>query len=112
MDKQRHYTTLIQSIFSQLAESYSEPDTDISTELSFDQSHGNYILLEIGWTIEERIKRIIAYVRLRNDKVWVETDWTEEGLASYLLDAGVPNQDIVLAFNPPHMRQYTEFAVA
>jgi hypothetical protein len=29
-----------------------------------------------------------------------------------LLEAGVPKEDIVLAFHEPEMRQYTEFAVA
>ena len=38
-------------------------------------------------------------------------DWTEENFAEQLLAVGIPNNDIVLAFNPPDIRQYTEFAV-
>ena len=52
------------------------------------------------------------YVRLKKGKFWIEDDWTEDGIVAYLKEAGVPNEDIVLAFNPPDMRQYTEFAVA
>jgi hypothetical protein len=53
-----------------------------------------------------------VYVRLRDGKFWVEEDWTEEGIATALLTAGVPKEDIVLAFHEPKMRQYTDFAVA
>ena len=35
----------------------------------------------------------------------------EEGIAAHLLEAGIPKEDIVLAFHSPDMRPYTEFAV-
>jgi hypothetical protein len=37
---------------------------------------------------------------------------TAEGIATYFLDHGVPNDQIVLGFQAPTMRPYTEFAVA
>ena len=52
------------------------------------------------------------HVRLKEGKVWVEEDMTEEGIANYWVKAGVPKEDIVLAFQHPSMRPLTEFAVA
>jgi len=49
---------------------------------------------------------------LHNNKIYIEEDLTEDGIATNLLVAGVPREDIVLAFHPPEMRPYTEFAVA
>ena len=37
---------------------------------------------------------------------------TEEGIATELLNLGVPKEDIVLAFYPPQERKFTEFATA
>jgi hypothetical protein len=37
---------------------------------------------------------------------------TEDGIANRLLEAGVPKEDIVLAFQPPEFRRHSEFAVA
>ena len=37
---------------------------------------------------------------------------TEEGLANQLVKAGVPREDIVLAFQHPSTRKLTDFAVA
>ena len=50
--------------------------------------------------------------RLKDGKIWLEEDWTEQGIATELLKAGVPKEAIVLAFQPPEMRQLSEFAVA
>jgi XisI protein len=53
-----------------------------------------------------------VYVRIRDRKFWIEEDWTEEGIANDLVQAGVPREDIVLAFHEPKMRQHTGFATA
>ncbi len=37
---------------------------------------------------------------------------TEDGIAMDLLREGVPKDDIVLGFQPPELRPYTEFAAA
>ncbi|MEA5560934.1 element excision factor XisI family protein, partial [Planktothrix agardhii] len=47
-----------------------------------------------------------------NDKIYIEEDWTEEGIANELLTEGVPKEDIVLAFHDPETRKLTEFAIA
>jgi hypothetical protein len=52
------------------------------------------------------------FARIHNGKIWIEEDNTEEGLASLLVEAGVPKEDIVLAFHPPELRDLTEYAVA
>ena len=77
-----------------------------------DEKNDHYFLHRIGWEGTKRIWNTTLYVRIRNGKFWIEIDWTEDGIATELLEAGIPNDDIVLAFQHPSMRQYTEFAVA
>lgn len=48
---------------------------------------------------------------LKGDKIWIQRDGTEIGIANQLLDAGVAKQDIVLGFQAPYKRQFTEFAI-
>jgi hypothetical protein len=55
---------------------------------------------------------IIAHLRVRNRKIWVEADNTDIQIVEQLLDAGVPKGSIVLAFHSPQKRPFTEFAVA
>lgn len=65
----------------------------------------------MGWKDMRRVWNTIVYVRLHNDKIWIEEDWTEDGIATDLLAAGVPKEDIVLAFHHPEIRPLTDFAV-
>ncbi|MFO5437454.1 MAG: element excision factor XisI family protein, partial [Dolichospermum sp.] len=53
-----------------------------------------------------------VHIRIKNDKIYIEEDWTQEGIATELLREGVPKEDIVLAFHDPETRKFTEFAVA
>ena len=84
----------------------------IEAVCAFDDEAGQYVLLWIGWRNKSRVRLINLHVRLHGGKIWIETDDTEDGFATELLEAGVPKSDIVLAFHPPQLRQYTDFAVA
>ena len=89
------------------------PTQNLDAELLLDDTHDNYMLFSVGWPPEgRRIHSPTLYIRIRNGKFWIEEDWTEEGIATHLVEAGVPKSDIVLAFHAPKMRPHTEFAVA
>jgi hypothetical protein len=54
----------------------------------------------------------MIHVDIINGKIWIQRDGTEYGIANELVNAGIPKNQIVLAFQPADIRQYTEFAVA
>lgn len=83
----------------------------VETFLVFDDDRGHYLLHTIGWADRKHVWNTAIYVRLYNHKFYIEIDGTEHGIATDLLEAGVPNEDIVLAFHHPSVRPYTEFAV-
>ena len=53
-----------------------------------------------------------VYMRIKQGKLWVEEDWTKQGIVDELLAMGVPAEDIVLGFQHPSKRPLTEFAAA
>lgn len=113
MDRLAHYRTILKEILTtQAAEMELQPVAGVDTELIIDETHDNYLLAPVGWSPQGRVRGATLYVRIRNGKFWIEEDWTEEGIATHLLAAGVPKEDIVLAFHAPDVRPYTEFAVA
>ncbi len=77
----------------------------------FDKESHHYQVLNIGWKEQKRIYGVIIHVDLKDDKIWIQRDGTEVGIANELVDAGVPNLDIVLGFLAPYKRQFTEFAI-
>jgi hypothetical protein len=78
----------------------------------FGTVHNNYLLVDAGWDGVRRIHHIVAHVRLRNGKVWVEADNTNTQPVRQLLDAGLTKDEIVLAFYSPQKRPLTEFDLA
>ncbi len=113
MDKLIAYPKLIKQILTEYVElSKHNPNPGIETFLIVDEVKAHYIWMSLGWQNGERVTDITVYVRIWNDKFWIEEDWTEDGIATSLVRAGVPKEDIVLAFHEPKMRQYTDFAAA
>jgi len=64
--------------------------------------------LFLGWSHKKKTNNTHIYIRIKNQKIWIEEDWTEEGIANELLREGVPKEDIVLAFYPPEDRKITD----
>ena len=113
MDRVEKYHQIIHNILNEYYEQYYDPnEPTIDTSIVCDDEHGEYFLMRVGWDQETRIRRPVFYVRLRNQKFWIEEDWTADGISHRLLLNGVPNTDIVLAFNPPEVRHLTGFAVS
>jgi hypothetical protein len=108
-----NYRRLIKKILGHYAEIINRrPEPAKETEVVFDEERDHYILHTIGWQDTKRVWNTTVYVRLRNGKIWIEIDWLEHGITPDLLEAGVPKEDIVLAFHHPEMRPFTEFAIA
>lgn len=113
MDKLTEYPKLIKHILAEYVElSNRQPHPGMETFLIIDEIKSHYIWMNLGWQNGERVTGMTVYVRIRNGRFWIEEDWTEDGIANDLVHAGVPKEDIVLAFHEPKMRQYTDFAVA
>jgi len=113
MEKIERYRAVICDLLKEYQDFLVEHTrTDVDTDVICDDLNGQYMVMRVGWRGERRVHRPLFYLRLKNGKIWVEEDWTKEGIAHELVLAGVPHEDIVLAFNPPLVRHLTEFAVA
>ena len=110
MDNLTRYRQFVQQIideYSQYKPSYGE----VELETIADTTRDHYQLLSVGWNKHQRIHGSILHLDIRDGKIWIQYDGTEEGVANRLVELGVPNEDIVLAFHPPYKRPYTNFAV-
>ena len=113
MDKLNRYQEIIHRLLVAYQEWYNDPtDTGVDIDVIADDVHGEYLLMSVGWRGETRVRRPVFYLRLKNERVWIEEDWTKEGISAELVAAGIPHKDIVLALNPPEVRHLTEFAAA
>ena len=109
MEKLDRYRQIIKRVlteYSQIKPSYGE----VEVYTSFDEKGDRYQVIRAGWNKHRRIYGSSIHIDLKDDKIWIQYDGTEIGIANELVDQGVPKQDIVLAFHEPSARKYTEFA--
>lgn len=70
------------------------------------------LIISEGWRNKEHFHSCLIHLEIIGNKIWVQCDNTEDGIANELVAAGIPKQDIVLGFHEPEVRKYTEFAIA
>jgi hypothetical protein len=111
MDQLNHYREIVQKIlteYQQWAAGANEPG--VQQCVSFDRERDQYLWFHVGWQDKERDFGVTVYIRIEQGKIWIEEDWTKQGIVNEFLDAEVPPEDIVLGFHHPSKRSFTEFA--
>lgn len=118
MDTLEHYRHLVQTI---LTEHTRVPfkESDVQFETVFDTKQDRYLVMMLGrepvydrpYTATRRVHSCLIHVDFIDGKIWIQRDGTEEGIASELVKAGIPRDQIVLGFRSQKLRKDTEFAV-
>lgn len=111
MDKLERYRSIVKSVFSEYAAiPYSHGE--LKCEAVFDETHNRYLLVTVGWDRDRYVHFTLVHIDIANNKLWIQWDRTEDGIALELVAAGVPKEDIVLGFKSEAARRDTEFAIA
>lgn len=110
-DKLETYRTAIQTFLTEYA-SVPISNGDIETHTVFDVPNDHYQVINIGWDGYRRVYGCIIHLDIKDGKVWLQHNSTERRVAHELVAMGIDQQDIVLGFQLPTMRQYTDFASA
>lgn len=109
MDTLTTYRQQIERILKEYAQiPYAHGDIQIQTV--FDRESDHYLIMLVGRDGIRRVHGCLVHVDLIDGKIWIQRDGTERGIARELIEAGVPADQIVLAFRPPEMRQPPAFA--
>jgi len=112
MDRLVNYRELIKQVLTEYDNfGCQAPNKKRETCLVFDETHDHYLWLTVDWEGSKRDKYTHVHIRIKNKKIYIEEDWTEESIATELMAKGVSSSEIVLAFQSPDVRKYTEFAV-
>lgn len=89
----------------------SSPENE--KQLILDTERDHYQIVNVGWRPNGRRNYgCILHVDIKDGKIWIQYDGTEEGIANALVELGVPKEDIILAFLDPFMREHSDFAVS
>jgi hypothetical protein len=110
MDSVTHEFDIIEQVLHDAARQY--PAQKNRTIFSFDRDNGQFVVLREGWNGYQRNHFVWIHVEALDAKLWIQRDGTEHGIANDFIQAGIPKERIVLAFQHPIRRERGEFALA
>jgi len=105
-----HYRACIKQVITEYSR-YQPKYGEFELQIVFDEERDHYQLVSVGWEDDKRIDGLVLHIDIKNEKIWLQRDGTEQGVADELVALGISKQDIVLAFHPRYTRPYTGFAV-
>lgn len=91
---------------------FIKPRPNFRVELVVDESKKRFLLMSEGWYGYRRSYGPMLDVSLRDGKIWINEDNTEEGIPDTLLSKGILAKEIVLGWQPEYKRELTGFAVS
>lgn len=109
MDTIDHYRQIIQQVLIQYASKPSHGE--IEPEVIVDPKRDHYELMHVGWDKSRRVHGSVIHIDIIDNKIWIQHDGTSPGIALELVQAGIPKEDIILAFRPAHVREFTGYGV-
>jgi hypothetical protein len=111
MEKIARYESAILDALKTYQSRFRLSSQDLKSELIVDDDNHHYQFLWTGWKNDHHIFKVAFHIDIVDDKVWIQQDNTEEGIANLLVERGILKSEIVLGYFPLAHRQLTEFAV-
>ncbi len=108
MDTLEQYRDIIENALTAVVDSPTEEG--VIERTIFDRRSDSYLVMAEGWNGEERTHSCLVHIEIINNKVWIQKDSIEQGIATALEQAGIPKSEIVLGFHPPDVRAFTGYA--
>ena len=108
LEQWRDWIERILRDYASIPYSYS----NVRKETVFDRTQDRYLIMILGWDGYRYEHGCTVHIEIIDDKVWIQRDGTEEGMALDLEQAGIPKDHIVLGFKPPEVREITGYAIA
>ena len=110
MDRIELYRKIIKDLLEEYAQ-YPPANGDIEVEAILDEVRDRYLLLGQGWEGHRRVHGCSVHLDIKDGKVWLQHDSTDAEIARQLVERGIPQQDIVLGFQPERIRRLSGFGV-
>lgn len=108
--------TLYQDAITELLEEYIsiKPANmkNIDQQLIADRDHNHFAFIRLGWEGDQFIYQCVIHFDIKDGKVWLQQNRTDQNLIDELIAKGVNQEDIIIGFVPPYARTPNDFAKA
>ena len=99
MDKSLKYQNILKNIIMKYSH-FRPSHGNIRLDPLIDETNKRFSIMQVGWDRGRRVRGNILYIIIHNDKVIIEYDGLENGILNDLIKAGIPENEIILAYLP------------
>lgn len=99
MDKLTKYRAIVKNTILKYAQ-FKPSHGNIELHPVFDETRDHYALMQVGWNQYKRVRGNILYLTIKNEKIYLEYDGTEQGISEDLISQGIDKNDLIIAFIP------------
>lgn len=111
MERIKQYRQAIRSLLERYA-GEGHRDGQLETQIICDSEHDHYQLVSLGWQGQRRFYSCLMHLDIKNGKIWIQRNQTDQLIAQELVEMGVAREDIVLGLQPAYARPDTGYGVA
>jgi hypothetical protein len=111
MDKITKYQGILETYLKEYVAS-RHSRSSIENKVIIDRNNQSFQLLRVGWRGDKYVFAVIIHFDIKDGKIWLQCNNTENEIVDELMAKGVAREDIVLGFQPPYARQYSGFSIA
>lgn len=101
MDKLAKYRGIIKNIVEYYGKFQSSVGA-VETYSVIDEKTDNYFIVDVGWLAFGRQHAMPVHIRIKDGKVRVEADGTDQEIVQQLIDEGIDENDIILGWEKPN----------
>jgi XisI protein len=112
MEKIAKYEVAINEVLKDYQKRFRVTSQNIKNYIVSDDKNHQYQFLSLGWKGDKQIFNVAFHINIMDDKIWIQRDNTETGIANLLTEKGISHKEIVLAYYPQAHRELTDFAVS
>ena len=110
MERTQELENLIIQVLSEFRDYYNQGN-GTPIQLIADKETKHYQLAMIGWENKKRHFGVLAHLCIKNSKINLEYNGTEEDFIADLEKLGVQKSEVVVAFHAPYLRPLTGYAL-
>ena len=111
-DPTTRYADIVFTFLREYAEEmYGQDPSPLEAQVIADREGHHYQLLRVGWANGRFVFSIRFHFDVKEGKVWIQVNNTEEMIGDELVKRGIPAEAIVFAFHPPEARHHLGFGV-
>ena len=112
MDKIAKYQEILEAFCEKQVDKRKNAKDTVETQVIIDKTRNHFQVLAVGWRGKRFEFFALFHFDIKDGKVWVQQNATEQMIGDELVEMGIPKSDIVLGFLPAYGRKYTGFAEA